>query len=152
MQRVSSNFTVFLKLFIPTAWIVFFTVFTALLFIVSEQQLPLLTSPPVKYSFLAGYLIFFALLYFTIMQLKRVEMAADCYVVTNYLKTYRLVYEDIASVKIIPLGKLQVITFGLVAKGSFGKKITFLANKQLYELFLSSHPDVAKTLNAVTKH
>jgi hypothetical protein len=142
MQRISSNFTLFLKLFLPTVWIVFFTVFTVALFLVDEQELPFLTSPIFKYSFLVGYLLFFALIYFTLMQLKRVELGSDCYYVTNYFKTYRLIYDDIESIHIIPLGRLQVITIRLKAKGSFGKKIQFLANRQLYELFMASNPEV----------
>ena len=119
MQRVSSNLTVFFKLFLPTVWIVFFTIFTISIFTIDGQSLPFLTSPVFKYPFLLVYLIFFALIYFTIIQLKRVEMGIDCYFVSNYLKTYRLVYEDIESVSIIPLGRLQVITFRFKAKGSF---------------------------------
>ena len=95
MQRVSSNLTVFFKLFLPTVWIVFFTIFTISIFTIDGQSLPFLTSPVFKYPFLLVYLIFFALIYFTIVQLKRVEMGSDCYFVSNYLKTYRLVFEDI---------------------------------------------------------
>jgi hypothetical protein len=151
MQRVSSNFTVFFKLFLPTVWIVFFTIFTISIFTIDGQSLPFLTSPVFKYPFLLAYLIFFALIYFTVIQLKRVEMGTDCYYVSNYLKTFRLVYEDIESVSIIPLFRLQVMTFRLKARGSFGKKITFLASKQLYELFLQSNVDVATYLKSITK-
>jgi hypothetical protein len=97
------------------------------------------------------YLLFFALLYFTVMQLKRVEMGQDCYYVSNYLKTYRLVYEDIESVSTIPLFRLQIMTFKLKAKGSFGKKITFLASKQLLEIFYESNPEVASHIKNKTK-
>jgi len=151
MQRVSSNFTVFFKLFLPTVWIVFFTIFTISILTIDSQTLPFLTSPVFKYPFLIMYLLFFALIYFTIMQLKRVEMGAEYYYVSNYLKTYRLVYEDIDSISIIPLFRVEIITFRLKAKGSFGKKITFLASKQLYELFLESQPEVASLLKSVTK-
>ncbi|MBK8669089.1 MAG: hypothetical protein IPN89_06315 [Saprospiraceae bacterium] len=151
MQRVSSNLTIFFKLFLPTAWIVFFTVFTALLFIVDDQQLPFLTSPVFKYPFLFLYLMFFALLYFTIIQLKRVEMGPDSYVVTNYFKTYRLIYEDISSIHIIPLGRLQIVTFRLKSKGKIGNKITFLASKHLFQSFLESHPEVDQQLKKLIK-
>jgi hypothetical protein len=113
--------------------------------------LPFLTSPVFKYPFLLGYILFFALLYFTVMQLKRVELSPDSYYVSNYLKTFRLVYEDIEKISIIPLGRLQLITFRLKAKGSFGKKITFLASKQLYELFMKANPDVKTKLTSLVK-
>jgi hypothetical protein len=151
MQRVSSNFTVFFKLFLPTVWIVFFTIFTISIFTIDSNTLPFLTSPIFKYPFLVAYLLFFALIYFTIMQLKRVEMGPDCYYVSNYLKTYRLVYDDIESVSSIPLFRLQIMTFKLKAKSSFGNKITFLASQQLYEIFGQSNPEVADYLRSITK-
>lgn len=151
MQRISSNLTIFFKLFIPTVWIVFFTIFTISIFTIDGQSLPFLTSPIFKYPFLAGYLIFFALIYFTIIQLKRVEMGPEHYFVSNYLKTYRLIYDDIESISIIPLGRLQIMTLRLKAKGSFGQKITILASKQLYGLFLKMYPEVASHLLSITK-
>jgi len=146
MQRVSSNLTVFFKLFIPTVWIVFFSTFTAALFFIDGRSLPFLTSPLFKYPFLLGYILFFTLLYYTVMQLKRVELGPDSYYVSNYLKSFRLVYDDVEKISIIPIGRLQLITFSLKAKGSFGKKITFLASKQLYELFMKANPEVETKL------
>lgn len=85
------------------------------------------------------------------MQLKRVELGPDSYYVSNYLKSFRLVYEDIEKISIIPIGRLQLVTFRLKAKGSFGKKITFLASKQLYELFMKANPEVETTLKPLIK-
>ncbi len=147
MQRVSSNLTIFFKLFIPTVWIVFFTTFTLVLFLIDPQSLPFLTSPVFKYPFLGLYIIFFLILYFTVIQLWRVEMGMDFYTATNYFKTYRLSYEDIERIQTIPLGRLKVITFRLKAKGSFGNKITFLASTQLLDIFLNSQPQVKEKFN-----
>lgn len=151
MQRVSSNSTLFFKLFLPTAWIVFFTTFTVALFVVDRQSLPFLTSPVFKYPFLALYVLFFLLLYKTVMQLKRVELGIDYYVVSNYFKTYRLLYDDIERIKILPLGSLQLISFHLKAKGSFGKKIVFLASKNLFELALKSNPALDEKFKLLMK-
>lgn len=146
-HRVSSNLTLFFKLFIPTAWIVFFTTFTLALFIIDKQSLPFLTAPAFKYPFLLAYLFFLALIYFTIMQLKRVEMANEYYIVSNYFKTIKLLYDDINAIKTIPLGRLQIVTFTLTGKSSFGNKIIFLCSKQLWDMFCDKHPEV-KTLLA----
>ncbi|MFZ1751640.1 MAG: hypothetical protein WAU01_15685 [Saprospiraceae bacterium] len=146
MQRVSSNLTLFLKLFIPTTWIVFFTVFTAALFMIDDKQLPFLTSPVFKYPFLLVYIIFFLLLYFTVIQLKRIELGPEFYIATNYFKTYRLSYQDIRKVSILGLGPWKIVKFGLAAKSSFGKNIVFLADSELYDLFLHTNPDVQNLL------
>lgn len=146
MQRVSSNLTLFLKLFLPTMWIVFFTTFGVMLFIIDEYKLPLLTSAYFKYPYLLVFFIFFALLYFTFIQLKRVEMDTEYYYVSNYMKTYRLLFDDIASVDKIKLGPVIWVTYKLKAKGSFGKKITFLANTELYNMFMNDHPEIAQII------
>lgn len=150
MFRVSSNLTVFFKLFLPTVWIVFFTTFTASLFLADDGQLPLLTSPAFKYPFLGVFVIMFVILYFTLLQLKRVELGEDAYIVTNYLKTYRLIYDDIDKITVIPLLGLQIVIFRLKARSSFGKRIVFLASRYLYDNFMSTHPDIAAKLQAIT--
>ncbi len=147
MQRVSSNLTLFLKLFLPTVWIVFFTTFGTMLFIIDEYKLPFLTSPYFKYPYILFFVLFLTLLYFTFIQLKRVEMDGQFYYVSNYMKTFRLVYDDIEKVDKMKLGPLMWVTYKLKAKGSFGKKITFLANNQLYNMFMNDHPEIAKLLD-----
>lgn len=149
MIRVSSNFTLFFKLFIPTVWIVFFTLFTGALFLADPQQLPFLTSPIFKYPFLLGYILFFALLRYTLMPLKRVEMGPDCYYVSNYFATYRLSYDDIDSIRIYPLGRLQMMVFDLKGKGSLGSKISFLASRQLFAIFCTQYPEAGSKLHSL---
>ncbi|MBK9736617.1 MAG: hypothetical protein IPO92_17320 [Saprospiraceae bacterium] len=139
---MSSNLTLVLKLFLPTLWIVFFSTFTIALFITDEEDLPFLTSPYFKYPFLVIFLIFLTLLYITFLKLKRIEMGPECYYVSNYLRTFRLIYDDIENINSINLGRFRWVTFYLKAKGSFGKKITFLINKQLFEIFLAEHKEV----------
>lgn len=130
-------------------WIVFFTIFTAAIFIISEQTLPFLTSWHFKLPYLCFYLLFLWLIYTTIMQLHRVEMGADCYYVSNYFKTYRLIYEDIDHIRTIPLGRLMYVTIVLKDKSSLGKKITFLASKNLLELFLKSEPKAGEKIKSL---
>ena len=83
MQRVSSNLTLFFKMFLPTMWIVFFGTFGLAIFVTDSSQIPLLTSTTFKYSFLIFYLLFFGILYYTLIPLKRVEMGKEYYIVSN---------------------------------------------------------------------
>jgi hypothetical protein len=148
MQRVSSNITLFLKLFIPTMWGVFFGTLAVSLFIVSEDTLPFLTSNYFRLPYLLFYLVFMFILYMTVIQLKRVEMGPEYYYATNYFKTFKLVYDDIDIVDTLHLGGIIWVTFKLKAKGSFGNKITFLASKQLYNLVMTNHPALKELLDA----
>ena len=151
MHRVSSNLTIFFKIFIPTVWLVFFTSILIMVFTISSQMLPAITTPGFKIGYTIFYLLFLLFIYFTIFQLKRVELGADYYLATNYFKTYKLIYDDIKSIETIEFGRFLLITFKLQGKSSLGKKITFLASKQLYEIFNDSHLEVAKKLEILSK-
>lgn len=149
MHRISSNLTILLKIFIPTVWVVFFTTILIVIFTVNSQTLPVLTSTGFRIGYVIFYVIFLTIIYFSIFQLKRVEFGEDSYIVTNYLKTYRLIYEDIEQVNITELGRLKLIKLKLKAKGSFGKTISFLASSKLYEIFMHSHPNVEEIFNSL---
>ena len=142
MHRVSSNLTIFLKLFIPTSWIVFFGTFTVALFFSSESQLYIFTSYGFKIIWVVFLLLFFLLMLFTIMQLKRVELGPNDYVATNYLQTYRLKYDDIKSVYSLRFWRFIIVVFTLKGRSSLGSKIPFLANAYLYDSFMDEYPEV----------
>ncbi len=150
MHRVSSNLTIFLKIFIPTVWLVFFTTILITIFTVSDKTLPALTTTNFRIGYVVFYIVVLSILYFTLFQLKRVEFGSDHYIVTNYFKTYKLIYDDIASIHTNDFGRFILIKFKLKAKSSFGDKITFLANRQLYEIFTQAHPETEAKLTSLT--
>jgi hypothetical protein len=142
MQRVSTNLTLFLKLFFPTFWAVFFGMFTLFALFYQQSEILLLQHWGFKLSVLSLYLFFFTFFYFTLFQLKRVEMGIDCYHVSDYFSTYRMVYEDIDRVREIPVLRWILVIITLQGKSRFGRKIMFLANKNLYLTFLLEHENV----------
>ncbi|MBK9254050.1 MAG: hypothetical protein IPM42_01035 [Saprospiraceae bacterium] len=145
-SRISSNLTLFFKLFLPTIWIVFFGTFGIAIFISENSQIPLLTSPAFKYSFLFFYLLFLSILYYTIIPLKRVEFGSEYYVVSNYFKTFRLYYSDMKEIDIISLGRFKYVVITFTGSGSFGKKIKFLASSFLWNNFMSNNPETARII------
>ncbi len=150
IQRVSSNSTLFFKMFFPIGWSVFFAAFIMAIFIIDKETLPFLTSPLFKYPFTLAFLLFFFLFYKTFMQLCRVEMAPDYYIVSNYFKSYRLIYEDIESIDEIKLGRISWVTLRLKARGSLGNKISFLRSNNLYRIFSKDNPTVGEQLASKT--
>lgn len=147
MQRVSTNFTIFFKLFIPTFWAVFFGMFTLFVLFYNQSEILLLQNIWLKIGILGFYLIFFALVYFTLFQLKRVEMGDEDYSVSDYFNTYRYIYEDIDHVTETRLFSWILVRVHLKGKSSLGKKISFLADKELYNSFLLEHPAAAVKWN-----
>ncbi|MDX1479275.1 MAG: hypothetical protein R3301_16280, partial [Saprospiraceae bacterium] len=106
--RVSSYWTLMMKIFIPTAWIVFFgalTVFTTVLNGMGHFRLPL----PIKALIIGLYILGILLLYLSFQRLKRVEMAQDHFFVTNYFKTYRYTYDSLKGINELDLLVAQVV-------------------------------------------
>ena len=142
MVRVSSNFTIVLKMFIPAAWITFFGLMALSFLFVDAGFLPFGGGPIVRFGFLAIFLFFFALIYFLLLPLKRVEMGKDGVYVSNYFKTYRYQYIDIESIKERDLLFRKLGTITLKQKGKFGKKIRFLISPVYYRDFIQENPEL----------
>lgn len=138
MQRVSSNFTIFLKIFIPTAWITFFGLFTIAVWFAEDANLPA-DGFLFRIGFTAFYIFFLIIMYFSVIQLKRVEFGEDGIYVTNYFKTYRYNYSDIANIHENNIVIATLGTIKLKEKGKFGRKISFIISRVNYEDFVQKH-------------
>lgn len=140
-SRISSSFTLFFRLFVPIFWAVFFGAFTIGL-LVTPQLPAVIDNIYFRIGLVVFYLSGLALLYFTILRLKRVEIDADFVYVTNYLKTYRYPFHNIESIHEVNLGIFQLATFRFKEKGSFGKKIHFLESRIKFQNALSDYIDL----------
>ena len=142
MQRLSSNFTLFFKLFVPTGWVSFFGLFALVIFLVDTTDKPLLASSVFRIGYLVFFFLFLAVIYFTIYQLKRVEYENGSMFVTDYFKTITFPLENIERISTMNLGLFTLVWLHLRAKGIFGKRIPFLAKKTNFQSFESNHPDL----------
>ncbi len=134
--RISSNMTLVLALFFPTFWIVFFGLFTLALLFSDQSELPFPAIPYMRWIILAFFLVFFMLIYITLMRLKRVELSATHAYISNYFKTYSYEFKDIEKVKSVNFGLFEILILHLKYKGKFGKKIPFLLKRVQLEHYL----------------
>ncbi len=140
-RRISSSLTLFFRLFLPTFWTVFFGAFTIGLLLTS--QLPaVLDNIYFRIGLILFYLSGLVFLYFTCLQLKRVEIDPDFVYVTNYLKTYRYPFHNIESITETNLGLFHLATIRFKEKGSFGKKIHFLESRFKFQSALEEFIDL----------
>lgn len=142
MTRISNNITIFLKIFVPTFWFVFFTSFLVAIFFVDGDRIPLLASTPFRIAYTSVYLIFALLFYFTIMRLKRVDMDTEKMYVSNYLKTYAYPITDLEKITLNNYGLFRTMTFHLKSAGSFGKKIKIIPSYKNYQSYLGKHSEI----------
>lgn len=146
MQRVSTNFTLFLKFFLPIFWIVFFGAFAIVLW--TEDRIPTgaLSIGTLRMTMTLFFLIGATILFFTLMRLHRVEMDEAFIYVTNYIKTARYPYHQIEKITEVDFLILSTVTIHFKNKGIFGKKATFIPSRYRFQGFLNQHPEIVKEL------
>lgn len=127
--RVSSNITLILRLFIPTFCIVFFGLMAFAILFADSYSVPFPQVPYIRFILFGFFVLCFVVMYYTIMQLKRVELSQHQMLVSNYFKTYAYQFKDIESMKKYNLLVIKLWVVKLKYKGKFGKKIPFILNK-----------------------
>ena len=146
MDRVSSQFTILLRIALPTMWAA--TVFSliVLLAIAVRGKAYIFSNPLIWITVLVIIGTGLAFFYFTTWRLYRVDMDARHVYISDYFKTFKYPYSDIE--KIVPSGFMPRRVFGihLKAKGSFGKVIYFLASQKLWNDFRKEHPAIFETI------
>lgn len=142
MQRVSSNATLFLKLFIPTFWTVFFGAVTVAVWLKSAElagDSSWLLRIGMTFFYLSGLLAYGLLL----LPLKRVEMDEQFVFVTNYFQNYRYPWHNVECIEESYFAGLRLVRIKLRVPGRFGQHIRFIASNKGYKQFFSQHPALA---------
>ena len=146
MKRVSTNLTLFLKMFLPLFWLVFFGCFMVAFWLVDDVESGVVTIENLRMGTTVFWAIGALLFFFTVIKLKRVEMAPDFVYATNYIKTARYPYSNIEKIVEKDFLLFHTVHIHFKKKGIFGKKITFIPSRFRFQSFLNEHPDVVNAL------
>ncbi len=146
MQRISSNATLFLKIFIPTIWMVFFVAFTIAVWISDVSYFGPVPAIWMKLGLAAFVALGATFFYLTFLRLKRVELDELYVYASNYYNTYRYPYHNIEKITERDMALFHIVHIYLKVPGKFGKKLTFLLDEDMFKDFLAKYPDVAVTL------
>ncbi len=142
MIHVSSSFTLFLKIVVPTVWLVFFGVLTIAFFTQDVDAVGGIPADRFKYILLGFFLGGLFLLLLTLIRLKRVDMNTEHMAVTNYFKSYQYPYSSIEKIEESDYLLFRIIHIYLRKKGKFGKKIKFMASRKRFHEFMALHPEI----------
>ncbi|HRF42163.1 MAG TPA: hypothetical protein PK198_25395 [Saprospiraceae bacterium] len=141
MQRVSSNITLVLMVFVPIVWLTFFGALTITLWYYNLDYYGAIPGLALRLGlllFMAASLLFF---YLTCWRLKRVETDEHFIYVTNYIKHVRYPVHQVASVKKRNWGLFHTFTIRLKTPGSFGPKVTFIPSGRFFDEYIARHPE-----------
>ncbi len=133
--QLSSNRTLFWRVFLPVFGTVFLTGLTLAFWFIEEEELfgggmPALAARIFVTLVWLGWLFF---VFKKLWQLKRVDANDTHFFVSNYWQTARYAWSDVASVgETRRLGR-QIIHIELAAPGRFGRVISFLPGSVFQE-------------------
>jgi hypothetical protein len=142
MFQLSSNLTLFFKIFLPIFWLTFFgAILAAALFVVDDPYFLGFRIWNFRLGTAAFWLSGFALFYFTVFKLKRVDANEEFLYVNSYFKSVRYPFNNIEKIELSDYGVFNFGHITLVDKGSFGKTISFLRSGRGFRQFLEKYPD-----------
>ena len=146
MYRLSSNATLFWKMFVPIFWTTILFSLTMVAWFVDDNNFEgeLLTS--FRYATLFCLVMGVAAFYFMFWPLKRVETDGDKVYVSNYFRTaYYHWGRDVEAFTTQNFLFFKFATIHLNGVGSFGRKLRFMADRSLLRHFEEKHPGVLPT-------
>ena len=146
MQRVSTNLTLLLKLFLPTFWAVFFGSFVVALWLTPFSHFLGLPALTFRLLLTGAYLLGLALIWRTLWQLKRVEMDAEYVYATDYFKHFRYPWTNVERLEEKDFLLFRTVTIHLKVPGRFGKRLVFIPSMHRLQDFLNEHPRVVRKL------
>ena len=138
MTRLSSDWTLFYKIFFPNVWIVFFGV--AIGIIVFSVRLPFW----LLFGVVALYAGVVAVLWFSLMRLMRVEGTEEHLFITNYFKTYRYTLDSVRTITGFDALLFKVVVLHFHEKTSFGSRVAFIRRRDVWNEYLRDHPEFAE--------
>jgi len=139
MINISTNATLVLKFAIPIIWMIFFGSFTIALWVVPEAE-GVESDGSVKIVLTLLFLAGIAFLYWGLLRLKRVEMDADFVYATNYFKTYRYPWHNIANIDEKDYLLFRTLHIYFDQPGKFGKKVYCVISQKRLNEFIVDNP------------
>ncbi len=141
MERISSNATLFFKFFVPIFWMVFMGGVTAVVLFKGDFLRGAAGGTIFKLFMALGYLAGLLVIYFTLFQLKRVEISPDSIYITNYFKHYRYSVESVQKIQLSRFLFFETGRIELYQPGTFGRNLRFLASRSRLRAVLEEMPE-----------
>ena len=147
MNQVSTNLTLFYRLFIPIFFGVFLGAFVIFLWTHPQAYYSNLKGIYLRYGMTAFYITMMVLLLASVWRLRRVEVSEDWLYVTDYFRSARYPWSNVEKLRETRIGIFTIVNVYLHAPGTFGKRVTFLASVSRWRIYKEEFPG---QLNLIT--
>lgn len=135
MLRLSSNLTLFLKLFLPVFWTTVLIGITAVTWFAPEHYFGGIPLRSLRWGMLFVLMTGVASFWILFWPLKRVETDGEFLYVSNYFRTAR--YQLTGEVKAIRQSRffIRYCTVELMGRGAFGSSFRFIPSRKQFDDF-----------------
>lgn len=141
--NVSSNWTLFLKIFFPIFWGVFFGAMTIAFWLTDSTSIGNMSIFNFRLLMTSFFITGMLVLYFSLMQLKRVEVNEHFLYITNYKDTARYPFHNVEKLEEANYFLFKIVKVYLKTPGIFGKKMIFLSNSFRLQEVLKKRTELA---------
>ena len=143
MYRLSSNATLFLKIFLPVFWTSIVLAITLVSWFEDSSKFGGISIASLRYGTLFVLIMTVALFAVLFWPLKRVESDGEKVYVSNYFRTAFYHWQrDVESFHVDRILFIRVATIELNGVGSFGRKLRFIPSRKLLKKFTTEFPEV----------
>lgn len=143
MHRLSSNATLFLKIFLPVFWTTILTGVTLVAWFAEESNFGGLPLSSFRWATLFTLVMGVSLFLLLFWPLKRVETDGEKVYVSNYFRTAFYSWEqDVEAYHEFRIIFLKIGIIELNGVGSFGRKMRFIPSRKLVKAFREQFPGV----------
>ncbi len=142
MIRVSSAWTLVLKLFIPIFYAVFMGAWTVTTIYIGDEVSPVFEHWLYRISMIVLYTLGVLFFISTTWKLKRLDASSSHLYVTDYFKTFSYSLDSIAEIRPISLLIFNFLKIRLKEKGSMGDQFYVLIEKSVWEQYVMAHPEI----------
>ncbi|HRQ29059.1 MAG TPA: hypothetical protein PLU49_03225 [Saprospiraceae bacterium] len=146
--RLSSNWTIVLKIVIPIIWLSFFASLLLASLLANAIEAPQVANASFKMNmviFIISGLVFF---YFTLFRIKRADADGQFIYISNYFKTVRYTLNSVKEYELYDHLLFKAIHIHLHEKGRFGKRIIILPKMIHFKVFIEETGQSIKLRNA----
>lgn len=143
MHRLSSNATLFLKIFLPVFWTTIVAGLTLVAWFGDESAFGGLPMSSFRWATLFTLVMGVALFLLVLWPLKRVETDGEKVYISNYFRTAFYHWDrDVEAYREFRLLFLKIGVIELNGIGSFGRKLRFVPSRKLMDAFREEYPGV----------
>lgn len=150
MIRLSSNLTLFYKVFFPVFWLSFFGALTVAVWYPQSTGLDTQFSASTRFGVFGFWLLGVLGVSFLAGNLKRVEADEQFVYVSNYWKHVRYPWHQIMGLQVRNRGFWKKGVLFLHQSGTFGDRIPFIVSRRNWEILERDYPAIWQGLKPDT--